>query len=205
MIRSFVKLQDLDLGFQSANVLTAQIFLPGNRYPVDPGQFRPTPPGATPQLSKPAAFYAQLMETLSATPGIESIGAVSSLPLNPVGIDYDLPVLVEGRPRPRTGEEPQADFRMATPDYFRTMRIALKRGRLFTEFDGHDAAPVAIINETMANQMFPGEDRDRPAAVAVWQATRNCRRDRVGEAPRLQPRTPAGNGGAESAVYSSAA
>ena len=158
MIRSFVKVQRLDLGFQAENVLTAQIFLPGNRYPVDPGQFKPTPPGVTPQLSKPAAFYAQLMESLKDTPGLESIGAVSSLPLNPVGIDYDLPMIVQGRPRPRVGEEPQADFRIATPDYFPTMRIALKSGRLFTEFDGPDSAPVVMINETMASQMFPGED-----------------------------------------------
>ena len=83
---------------------------------------------------------------------------MSSLPLNPVGIDYDMPVIVEGRPKPRVGEEPQADFRMATPDYFRTMRVGLKSGRLFTEFDGPDSAPVMIINDTMASQMFPGED-----------------------------------------------
>jgi putative ABC transport system permease protein len=158
MIRSFVTLQNLDLGFQAENVLTAQIFLPGNRYPADPGQFRPTVPGVTPQLSKPAAFYAQLMESLKDMPGVESIGAVSSLPLNPVGIDFDLPMIVQGRPRPRAGEEPQADFRIATPDYFPTMRIALKSGRLFTEFDGPDSAPVVIINETMASQMFPGEE-----------------------------------------------
>ena len=158
MIRSFVKLQNLDLGFESKNVLTAQIFLPGNRYPVDPGQFQPAPPGVTSQLSKPAAFYTRLMETLATTPGLESVGAVSSLPLNPVGIDYDMPVIIEGRPKPRVGEEPQADFRMATPDYFRTMRIALKNGRLFTEFDGPDSKPVMIINETMASQMFPGDD-----------------------------------------------
>jgi putative ABC transport system permease protein len=158
MIRSFLKLQNHDLGFQGDNVLTAQIFLPGNRYPLAPGLFGPAKPGLTPQLSKGAAFYSQLLDSLENTAGIESIGAVSSLPLNPVGIDYDLPVIVEGRPRPRAGEEPQADFRFATPDYFRTMRIPLKKGRLFTEFDGHDSAPVIIINETMAGQMFPGED-----------------------------------------------
>jgi putative ABC transport system permease protein len=158
MIRSFVKLQNHDLGFESANVLTAQIFLPGTRYPVDPAQFRPAPPGVTPPLSKPSAFYARLVETLAAMPGIESAGAVSSLPLNPVGVDFDLPVIVQGRPRPRAGEEPQADFRMATPDYFRTMGIALKQGRLFTEFDGPGAAPVVIVNEAMATRMFPGEN-----------------------------------------------
>ena len=158
MIRSFVKLQNHDLGFRADNVLTAQVFLPGNRYPLAPGLFGPEKPGVTPELSKGAAFYSQLMESLKNTAGIESIGAVSSLPLNPVGIDYDLPVIVQGRPRPRAGEEPQADFRFATPDYFQTMRIPLKSGRLFTDFDGHDSAPVIVINETMATQMFPGED-----------------------------------------------
>ena len=83
---------------------------------------------------------------------------MTSLPLNPVGIDFDLPVVVQGRPRPRPGEEPQADFRIATTDYFRTMRIPLLRGREFTEFDGPASTPVVIINETMARQMFPGED-----------------------------------------------
>ncbi|MGH9173098.1 MAG: FtsX-like permease family protein, partial [Vicinamibacterales bacterium] len=158
MMRSFVTLQHLDLGFQPQDVLTAQIFLPGSRYPVDPAQFRPQQAGVTPQLSKPSAFYAQLMDKLAASPGIESIGAVSSLPLNPVGIDYDLPVIVQGRPGPRPGEEPQADFRIATPDYFKTMRIPLKAGRLFTEFDGLAATPVVIINETMAAQIFPGDN-----------------------------------------------
>jgi putative ABC transport system permease protein len=158
MIRSFIKLQNLDLGFQAENVLTAQIFLPANRYPLPPGLFGPAKPGVTPQLSKGAAFYSQLMESLKNTSDIESVGAVSSLPLNPVGIDYDMPVIVQGRPRPRAGEEPQADFRFATPDYFQTMRIPLKSGRLFTDFDGPENAPVMIINDTMASQMFPGED-----------------------------------------------
>jgi predicted permease len=158
MIRSFVKLQNHDLGFDADNVLTAQVFLPGNRYPLAPGLFGPAKPGVTPQLSKGAVFYSQLMESLKNTAGIESIGAVSALPLNPVGIDYDMPVIVQGRPRPRAGEEPQADFRIATPDYFRTMRIAVKRGRLFTDFDGPETAPVIIINDTLATEMFPGED-----------------------------------------------
>ena len=157
MLRSFVKLQNLDLGFESANVLTAQIFLPESVSGRSRAVSAPCA-GLTPQLSKPAAFYVQLMETLAATPGLESIGAVSSLPLNPVGIDYDLPVIVEGRPRPRAGEEPQADFRFATPDYFRTMRIALIRGRLSPSSTAQTPRLCVIINDTMARQMFPGED-----------------------------------------------
>ena len=158
MLRSLVKVQQLDLGFDPENVLTAQIFLNGARYPVDPAQFRPLPPGAQPLLSKPSAFYERLLERLAATHGVESAGAAASLPLNPVGIDYDLPVIVHGRPRPRPGEEPQADFRMATTGYFRTMRIPLISGREFTAYDGPASTPVAIINEALASQIFPGEN-----------------------------------------------
>ena len=125
---------------------------------------------------------------LAATPGMESIGAVSSLPLNPVGIDFDLPVIVQGRPRPRAGEEPQADFRFATPDYFRTMRIALTSGRLFTDFDGPDATPVAIINETMASQIFAGENPIGQRLLLYGKPREIVGVVRVGEAPRLQPR-----------------
>jgi predicted permease len=158
MMRSFLKVQEHDLGFRSEYVLTAQLFVPGTRHPLDPGQFQPVKPGATPQLSRQGAFYVQVLDALAATPGIESVGAVSSLPLNPVGIDFDLPVIVQGRPKPRVGEEPQADFRIATPDYFRTMGIPLKSGRLFTDFDGPASASVVIVNETLAAQIFGAGD-----------------------------------------------
>jgi predicted permease len=159
MVRSLLKLQNLDLGFQPADVLTAQIFLSPTRYPIDATQFRPMPAGSTvvPD-SKPAAFFAQLEERLKTTSGVESVGAVSALPLDPAGTDYDLPVIIQGKPRPRAGEEAQADFRFATVGYFRTMRIPLLRGRAFTDFDGPNGAPVVIINDTMARQMFPGGD-----------------------------------------------
>jgi putative ABC transport system permease protein len=158
MIRSVIKLQELDLGFAPGGVLSAQVLLPAARYPVDPTQFRPptapTPAGDT----KPFMFFDHLEARLRATAGIESVGAVSALPLNPVGTDYDLPVIVEGKPRARPGEELQADFRVATVSYFRTMRIPLIAGREFTEFDGPGTAPVAIINDTLARQIFAGED-----------------------------------------------
>jgi putative ABC transport system permease protein len=158
MLRSFLNAQTIDLGFQSEGVLTGQLFLPANRYPVDPVQYRALPAGAAPDVSKPAAFITQLVERIATIPGVESAAAVSSLPLNPVGIDYDMPVLIQGRPQPRPGEEPQADFRIVTPGYFRTMRIPLLSGRTFNEHDGPAAAPVIIVNDTMARQMFPGEN-----------------------------------------------
>ena len=159
MIRSVLKLQAVNLGFDAANVITAQIALPASTYPVDPAQYRPPPPGtgAVPD-SKRATFFSRLEEALQTVPGVESVGTVSSLPLNPVGVDYDLPVVVEGRPRPRPGEEPQADFRVATTGYFGTMRIPIRRGRDFTAFDGPNSVPVVIINDTLAREIFPGED-----------------------------------------------
>jgi putative ABC transport system permease protein len=137
-------------------VLSAQVFLPAARYPVDPTQFRP-PQGATPAVdTKPFMFFNELEARLRATTGIESVGVVSALPLSPAGTDYDLPVIVEGKPRPRPGEELQADFRVATVSYFHTMRIPLIGGREFTEFDGPGTTPVAIINDTLARQIFAG-------------------------------------------------
>jgi putative ABC transport system permease protein len=159
MLRSFFKLQRLDHGFEPDKVLTAQLLLPFAKYPVDTAQYRPlkTDAGPVPD-GKPFVFFAQVEERLKGVPGIESVGAVSALPLNPVGVDYDLPVVVVGRPQARAGEEPQADFRTATTGYFRTLRIPLRSGREFNEFDGPNSAPVAIINEALARQQFPNEN-----------------------------------------------
>jgi predicted permease len=155
MIRSLLALQNVTLGFNPAKLLTAQLFLPVS--PVDPMQLRPqtTAPGGD---SKPALFFIQVEERLEATAGVQAVGAVSALPFHPAGIDYDLPVIIEGRARPRAGEEPQADFRVATPGYFRTMEIPVLKGRPFLESDRPNTPPVAIINDTMARQLFPGED-----------------------------------------------
>ena len=159
MIRSLVKLQSLDLGFTADGVMTAQLSLPAARYPVDASQYRPISALASPPAdSRPFIFFSQLEERLRNISGIESVGAVSALPLNPVGTDYDLPVIVEGKPRPRAGEEFQADFRVATVGYFRTMRIPLIAGREFTEFDGPGSTPVAIINDSTARQIFGTEN-----------------------------------------------
>jgi putative ABC transport system permease protein len=159
MVRSLITMQRLDLGFQPGDVMTGQLLLPFARYPVDPSQYRALAPGTGPARDgRPFVFFAQLEERLKAVPGVKSVGAVSALPLNPVGTDYDLPVVIAGKPRPPAGQEPQADFRVATTGYFRTMRIPLLRGREFNEFDGPNSTPVVIINDTMARQLFSGEN-----------------------------------------------
>jgi putative ABC transport system permease protein len=163
MIRSLLELHRLDLGFSPRGVFTAQLTLPAARYPVPPfgpplalGQSRSSDSPATPQDAKPYLFFHELEQRLRSAPGIEEVGAVSALPLNPVGTDYDLPVIVEGQPRARAGEETQADFRVVTEGYFRAMRIPLLAGREFTEFDGPASTPVVIINQITARELFGG-------------------------------------------------
>ena len=85
-------------------------------------------------------------------------GAVSALPLNPVGTDYDLPVIIEGKPRPKPGQEPTLETRIATPGYFQTIGIPVIKGRLFTAQDDARAPQVALISETAAKRFFPGEN-----------------------------------------------
>ena len=159
MVRSLVRMQHLNLGFEPDHVMTAQLLLPGARYPIDPSQYRALGPGTGPlRDGRPFVFFADLEERLQVVPGVESVGAVSALPLNSVGTDYDLPVVITGKPRPPAGQEPQADFRVATTGYFRTMRIPVLRGREFNAFDGPNSTPVVVINETLASQQFPGEN-----------------------------------------------
>ena len=180
MVRSLVQLQALDLGFAPAGVVPAQVLLPAARYPPGPERFR-LPKTATPaQDTKPFIFFNQLEARLRAMAGIESVGAVSALPLNPVGTDYDLPVIVDGRRRVRAGEELQADFRVATVSYFRTMRMPLIAGREFTEFDGPGTTPVAIINDTLARQKFAGENPIGQRLIISRPAARDRRCGRLG-------------------------
>ena len=105
-----------------------------------------------------AAFYQRMLAEVEAIPGVESAAAVTTLPMSEVGIDFDLPFEVDGRPAVAKGEEPQADFRIATPGYFETLRIPLRRGRRFDDRDREGTAPVMLINDTMARRHFPGED-----------------------------------------------
>lgn len=162
MLKSFVRLVNVDPGFETRNVLRLDLSLPGPRY-------------AKPQQQ--TKFYGELMERLKALPGVETVGATSQTPLSP-GDNWG-PVAIDGRPAPAPGQEPYAAMRSVSSDYFRTMRIPLRKGRYFTETDARIAlpvmrwfdqqpypqhyndpqpAPAIIINETMARKFFADED-----------------------------------------------
>ncbi|HLL14391.1 MAG TPA: ABC transporter permease [Pyrinomonadaceae bacterium] len=142
LIKSFVLLRDVHPGFDAKNVLTMRISLPGARYPE-------------PQQSE--RFYRELTERVKALPGVEAAGATVSLPLGGSNFSVGRSFIREGRPLV-TEESQNADYFVATPDYFKTMRIPLKAGRAFTEQDRVDTPPVVVVNESLARRFFPGED-----------------------------------------------
>jgi putative ABC transport system permease protein len=140
LLRSFDELSKVNKGFDSTRVLTFDVELPTARYAKPEQQF---------------AFYQQLMQGLKTLPGVAAAGSVNSLLLTSNNVNGD--VGIEGKVFPHGGD-PIADKRIAGGEYFRALQIPLMRGRFFNEGDLPGAPRVAIINQTFANQIFPGED-----------------------------------------------
>jgi putative ABC transport system permease protein len=140
LIKSFRRLQDVDPGFKADGVLTMRVVLPPARY----GQ---------PELVR--LFYRRLAERISQMPGIESFGAINSLPLSGQGGSGT--TTVDTAAVAPENASPEADLRVVMPGYFQTMKTPLLAGRFFDERDHETSAPVAIVDETMAQSYWPGE------------------------------------------------
>jgi putative ABC transport system permease protein len=141
LIRSYIRLQNVNPGFDAANVLTTRINLAYFKY-------------NSPE--KAATFWGQLQGRLAALPGVEAVGMVTELPLS--GQPNDAPFTVEGRPPVAANQQFGADFRRVNQDYLRSMRIPVLRGRGFTEQEVRQSAKVVLISETLASGVFPNED-----------------------------------------------
>jgi putative ABC transport system permease protein len=138
LLNSFVKLLNVDPGFEVQRIVSVQLSLPSNRYP---------------NTAKRAEFVRSAIERLQSQPGVVSVGMSNNLPLTGTGANSAL--AVEGTTLPRM-ERPAADLRMVNPDYFKTMGIPLRAGRLFGELDrGH---LVAIVSSVTADRLWPGEN-----------------------------------------------
>jgi predicted permease len=96
-----------------------------------------------------------LLERLNALPGVEAAGGTSCLPLS---CREAIRFRIDGTPVPDQGERPTVEFRNVTPEYFRTLRIRLLRGRFFTNADVANALPVAIVNESFSRRFFANQD-----------------------------------------------
>ena len=108
------------------------------------------------EMDEQARIPRTLIDQLRAIPGVESVGVTNYLPLS--GWWGVQAFRIEGRPEPQPGDEPSADYRIATEDYFDSMRIRLLAGRTFTARDNASAPRVIVVNETLAKRYWPGED-----------------------------------------------
>ena len=141
MIRSFLRLTQVNPGFAPDHMLTMQVMLPASKYP-EPSQSR--------------AFFQQAIERIRTLPGVSSVGAVGELPLG--GGVRSATFAIEGRPTGPNEALPHSDIRTISPGYFQTMKIPLLKGRDFSEQDIADGRDVAMIDETLAQLYWPGED-----------------------------------------------
>ncbi len=141
MLRSFYRLQQVDPGFRPDDVLTMGIMLPDSKY-KEPEEWR--------------GFYDRLLEQIRTLPGVESAGAISTLPL--AGSNMSMSFEVEGRPPASPADEVSANYRAVSHDYFKALGISTLRGRAFNERDNDKSPKVIIVNESFARIHFPGED-----------------------------------------------
>jgi putative ABC transport system permease protein len=154
LIKSFVRLRNVNPGFQSANLLTGEIALPQTRYDTN---------------QKKAAFFRELVGRLETVPGVRSATVALSLPTTKGWLGTN--VLVEGRPVSNDDDGLMARFQSVTPGYFLTLGIPLLRGREFAARDNSSGAkPVVIINEGFALQFWPSYPRGQdPVGQHIWE------------------------------------
>ena len=141
LLRSFIMLQRVNPGFNPSNVLTVELALSGDKY-------------KDPKINH--ATCRQFLDNLEHLPGVTSAGAVSSLPLS--GMLAWGPITVEGRALPPGQKFINADERVVAGHYFETMQIPLLKGRFFNEQDTPDKPPVILVDEFMAQQLWPNQD-----------------------------------------------
>ncbi len=139
LIRSFAQLTEVDPGLDPRGVLTMDIMLPFAKY----------------RDGRSVAFFQQTLERVRALPGVEAAAAVLPLPLS--GAHESGGFGIEGRPSP-TDQTFNAGFRIISPDFFKTFRVPLVKGRLLAESDDAKAPSVVVINESLARNYFANED-----------------------------------------------
>ncbi|MGH9832483.1 MAG: ADOP family duplicated permease, partial [Blastocatellia bacterium] len=140
LFKSFLHLQQVKLGFQPEQVMTAQLALPPAKYA---------------ERWQRLGFYQNLLQQVGAVPGVESAGVIDPLPL---AGDSNSEFFIEGGPLLSNGRGHNTNFRRCSPDYFRTLGIPLLQGRLFTERDTAEAEQVVMINQTFQRRFFPNGD-----------------------------------------------
>jgi putative ABC transport system permease protein len=177
LVRSFRALLSEHAGFVSDGVLAVDVVLPGTRYP---------------RGDQRVAFYDRAIDALRAMPGVESAALINIPPLARAGFGGG--VAIEGKPE----NTYYSDYRIVSPEYFRTMRIPLLAGRFISDADDSTSQHVTVINEAMAKKFFPGEnplgkrllelgmDSHRDVPMTVVGVVGDVRSDDLSKGPRPQ-------------------
>jgi predicted permease len=139
LFRSFMRLQSVNTGFSSEQVLTARLTPAGPGYRKD---------------SDVGKFYDQVIEKISTVPGVEAAGIINTLPLDKGPTSA---FRVEGRPVTTPDKWPSVNYRVVSPNYFRAMGIPVLQGRTYTDRD-IDGPRVMMVNQKLVQDIFPGED-----------------------------------------------
>ena len=142
IVRSFNRLQHVDLGFRPDHLLTMKMILPESKYS---------------ELRQRVAFVEQVLERVKSLPGVLSAGTTTNIPLERE-IAYDSVFSVEGQPPINPNDVPITSHRLVSPDYLKTLGVTLIKGRLIDETDRAGKPPVVVISEELARQAWPGED-----------------------------------------------
>lgn len=140
LFRSFLRLQAVDTGFTSQQLLTVQLSPAGSNYRRDADYI---------------SFYSQAIERVSAIPGVEAVGAINTLPL---GKGPTAGFRIEGRPPLTIDKWPGGNYRTVNTDYFHAMNIPVVQGRAFNDHDTETAPLVMMINQALARRDFPNEN-----------------------------------------------
>jgi putative ABC transport system permease protein len=155
LLRTFFTLRNTQTGLQAENVLTLHLAIPAAQAQA---------PGAG------AQYCREIEERVQRIPGVRAVGFVSLLPLQ--SSNWTARFSIAGRPE-ETAAPMFAELRYISPGYFRALRIPIRKGRGFTDFDRADSAPVILINDALARQYFPNQDPigqrigDRGAIVGI--------------------------------------
>ncbi|HEX8354594.1 MAG TPA: ABC transporter permease [Pyrinomonadaceae bacterium] len=181
LLNSFYRLLNVSPGFDPRNLLTMEYRLPKTRYPEGEQQWR---------------FHREVAERVARVPGVESAAVVRGLPFSGNGgsVTYAVPE----RPAPPRGQEPKAAENAIDPNYLRTVGLPLLRGRNFTEQDGPRTPAVVLVNRTMAEQLWPGEDPlgrqlqllETKVTASVVGVVGDAKQYDIGERQRPQVYTP---------------
>jgi predicted permease len=148
LIRSLWMLQRVDPGFDPNNLYRVAIDLPEAKYGDDG-----------------TAFFRTLLERVRAVPGVESVAAVSDIPLTGTN---NWPVAIEGQPTPPVSQQPNVVTNVVAGDYFRTARIPLLRGRGFTAQDARNAPKTVVVSASMAQRFWPNQDAIGKRLTAIF-------------------------------------